>query len=209
MTPLPFPIKVDHREPDDMRLELEACGFVVDVKNNQPIDYIYNDIAISRKTCEDFAATLFDPKRDLFEEMDMMYDYPHKFLLIEGCWGEVFLQSSNIQNTMHSITGALASLIVRNGLKIIPSDDIAMSAYSIDRVCRKADENYQGPEFKPLRTAKKARMTDEEIAMSILMAVPGIGKKTAAKILDEYGSVAGWLNSSGDPKTRLFRLVVG
>jgi len=138
-----FELEMDSREPFEMKGFLEEIGFTVHIKNNKTIDYTYEDkIAFSRKTTEDFINTLYSRDRDLFAEMEKLADYPYRYLMISGNWQPILDASINALHTMHHIVGAITSLEVKHGLRVLSWLDDEMLAYGIYKVCEKTEEMF-------------------------------------------------------------------
>jgi ERCC4-type nuclease len=203
---LPEPVKVDHREPFDLHFLLFELGLEVKVVNNQPIDYIYRDIAFSRKTTTDFASTLFSGSRDLWLEMEKMEHYPYRYLLISGDWNDVLEWSSDPVAKMHSLIGAMVSVEGKYGVRVMHFPDDESLAYAMFKLCEKTyNGGRQTAHVK--KPTRKRGLSEKEQALTFLCSLPNIGKKTALNIIKEHGSVWDFLTSSEKRSGRIRRLL--
>lgn len=203
---LPEPIRVDHREPFDIHFLLYELGAEVEVVNNQTIDYLYREIAFSRKTTQDFAQTLYSGSRDLWLEMEKMEHYPNRYLLISGDWNDVLEWSNDPVGKMHSLVGAMISIETKYGVRVMHFMDDEMLAYGMFKICEKTYSKGRQMAHVKKPTRKKG-LTQREQALTFLCSLPQIGKKSALNIIKKYGSVWNYLTSDDKKASRLRRLL--
>ena len=121
---------IDDREPPSFaEIIAKNCPIPIDLKRLKTGDYVCEDVAIERKTINDFAASLKDKR--LFNQLERLRDFEHPFILISG-------QMSDLKSKInpHSILGAMAYL-ASQGITIIKIDSYEDLAHLILKLMEK------------------------------------------------------------------------
>ncbi len=144
-------------------------------------DYVISDrICIERKTISDFESSIMDGR--LFDQAKRMKGvYPSPMLLLEGMHSD-FRMGDNV------IVGAIAHLYVDAGIQVLLSAGPEESALLIESVARQ--EQAQGAR-EPSAKGGARLYTDREYEEAIVANLPGVGPKTARRLLEHFGSIRG------------------
>ncbi len=138
------------------------------------------DILIERKTVSDFISSILDGR--LFEQaLNLSRVSANPTFVIEG---EIRNGLRYFEN-VNAFWGALASLIYDFKLRVFftnSSEDTAALIYVISNRKKKIEEDVW---VKP----KKKKVTVEELQISVLTSLPGIGPTTAKRLLKALGSL--------------------
>ena len=121
---------IDCREPPSFaEIVAKNCPIPIDIQQLKTGDYVCEDVAIERKTIEDFASSLKD--RRLFKQFERLQNFEHPFILISG-------QMSDLKSKInpHSILGAIAYLASKN-ITIVKVDSYEDLAYLILKIFEK------------------------------------------------------------------------
>jgi len=173
-------IIMDYREKNSMVYsELINLGIDVEVKELKVADYIVKDIAIERKTVSDFISSMINKR--LSRQLQGMQQYKNRLLLIEGI-DEHELYSHEIpEKGIHpnAVRGFLLSIIFEHKTPIIFTKDSEDTAKFIS-VLAKRERKEASLNVSKNNLSKKERM------QFILEGFPGIGPKTAKKLLSHF-----------------------
>lgn len=173
-------IIMDYREKNSMVYsELINLGIDVEVKELKVADYIVKDIAIERKTVSDFISSMINKR--LSSQLQGMQQYKNRLLLIEGI-DEHELYSHEIpEKGIHpnAVRGFLLSIIFEHKTPIIFTKDSEDTAKFIS-VLAKRERKEASLNVSKNNLSKKERM------QFILEGFPGIGPKTAKKLLSHF-----------------------
>ena len=138
------------------------------------------DILIERKTVSDFISSIMDGR--LFEQASNLCRVSaNPTFIIEG---EIKNGLRYFEN-VNAFWGALASLIYDFKLRVFftdSSEDTATLIYVVANRKKKMEEDVW---VKP----KKKKVTVEELQISVLTSLPGIGPTTAKRLLKALGSL--------------------
>ncbi|OLS25409.1 MAG: hypothetical protein HeimC2_18660 [Candidatus Heimdallarchaeota archaeon LC_2] len=170
-------IVVDSREPQIVIEELQKLGVNVKKQVLSIGDYIIgSDHIIERKSGSDFVQSLYDTR--LFDQVHrMIEEYDNVIIILEGL--EV---DSEIRK---NIFGALAYLVIRRGITILPSTDKISTAHLIERLASWIQEEHVDPIL--MRGGPK-RLTLREKQEYFVQGLVGVGLKTAKLLLDNLGT---------------------
>ena len=183
-------IYADSRESSSQVLrELDHLEVEVKTRSLAVADYqVSEEVAIERKTTRDFVSSIMD-KRLHKQARELVENFKKPVMILEG----KNLYSGSIHP--NAIRGALASVAVDFKIPIIPTRSPTDTAAMIMRLAIR-EQMHQRPQIQ-VRTEKKP-LTLQEQQLYIIESLPNVGPVTARKLLDEFGSVKGVINSSKD-----------
>ena len=200
-------IFVDYREKNSMvASELIHLGFEVEFLELKVGDYLVNNIAIERKTISDFISSMINGR--LHKQINNLQQYENKLLLIEGI-NEQELYSDNAERGVSSnaIRGFLLSILLKHKIPIMFTKNSEDTARFIDVLARKK-------EVESSLNATKKSFNKKEQMQFILEGFPGIGPKTAKKLLEEFKTMKNIFNTPQEEiskvigkKADIFKLV--
>ncbi|MFH1711455.1 MAG: ERCC4 domain-containing protein [Nanoarchaeota archaeon] len=184
-------IIADHREKNSLVIsELTSLGADVRMEHLEVADFLIKDTAIERKTISDFLSSMISKR--LSQQLQNMQQYESKLLLIEGT-DEQHLYSENDDGVNpNAIRGFLLDILLKYKVPIIFTKDYKDTAKFLTVLAKKPSEISES-----LRAKRVSKTTDEQ-KQFILEGFPGIGAKTAKKLLKEYGSIKNIINSTED-----------
>ncbi|MGC9047198.1 MAG: ERCC4 domain-containing protein [Caldisphaera sp.] len=171
---------------------LESYGIIVIRRQLEEGDYIIPDmVIIERKSSYDFIKSLFDGR--LFDQAKRLYQkYQNIIYIVEGDFKKVILSWENREKQIES---ALISLIIDFNVKILWSIDTQSTANYIVAILKKSLSNKESAGDFIIH--KKPKIDENrEWQLYIIQSFPGVGDKTAEKILDHFGTLEKFFNSS-------------
>jgi Fanconi anemia group M protein len=174
---------VDHRERASVMVaELAKIGVVMDFKSLKVGDYLISEeIAIERKTLEDFASSILD--RRLFEQARALREtYPRPLLLLEGRGP---LRSGISQEALR---GAMTSVMMDMGVPMLWVKDAAEGALFIMTLCRREQRSEERD--LSLKDRRRAQTPDGEREY-VVASLPFVESKMAKRLLSKFHSVQG------------------
>jgi len=183
-------IIADYREKNSLVIsELIHEGLDIKFQELKVADYIVKDIAIERKTVSDFISSMVN--RRLLKQLKELQQYKNKLLVIEGIDEQELYTDSEERIGMHpnSIRGFLLSILIKHKIPIIftkNSEDTAKFILVLSK--RKSKE-------LSLNVSKKSLNKKEQLQF-ILEGFPGIGPKTAKKLLRKFKTIKNFVNAS-------------
>lgn len=183
-------ILIDYREKNCLiASELASIGFEIEFKELKVADYIVNEIAIERKTVNDFISSMIN--RRLIRQLEELQQYPNRLLIIEGIEEQELYNDSRDWKGMNpnAIRGFLLSILLRYKVPIIFSKNYKDTAKFISVLARK-----KGNEIS-LNVTKKT-LSKKERMQFILEGFPGIGPKTSKKLLKKFKTLRNILTAS-------------
>jgi len=180
---------VDYREKNSLvPSELLNLGFVLEFKELKIADYIVKDVAIERKTVDDFVSSMINKR--LFRQLEELQSYKKRLLIIEGIEErELYAENSGVNQK--AIKGFLLSIVLNYKVPIIFSKNAEDTASFIEILEKKEKKDFSW-------RAKKKIFTKKEQMEFILEGFPNIGVKKAKLLLKEKGSLENIFNSSLD-----------
>jgi len=186
-------VMADFREKDVIS-NLKSLGVIVNEVSLEVGDFILSDnrVVIERKTHSDFVSSIIDGR--LFEQSRLMKDnFEKPIIIIEGY--------SNRKINENALKAAVASIVVNYGVSLINTRNIFDTANTIYWIAKKEqEENKEGLAFKIGKKPKDEKMLQEFVVSSL----PGVSKKTAGKLLKEFGSIKDIFNAD---KMKLERVI--
>jgi Fanconi anemia group M protein len=179
----PVGLVVDYRERASLLVaELARLGVAMDFKSLKVGDYLVSEeIAIERKTLEDFAGSILD--RRLFEQARALREaYPRPLLLLEGRGP---LRSGISQEALR---GAMTSVMMDMGVPMLWVNDAAEGALFILTICRR-EQRGERRDFS-LKDRRRA-LTPEGEREYVVASLPFVEAKMAKRLLSTFRSVQG------------------
>jgi len=184
-------IIIDYREKNSLVVsELVALGLKVEIKELKVADYLVRDVAIERKTVSDFITSM--KNRRLIKQLEELQQYENRLLIIEGIDEQELYTDSEDRIGMHpnSIRGFLLSILLRYRVPIIFTKNYEDTAKFISVLSKRAE-----PKEAPLNVKKKALNKKEQLQF-IIEGFPGIGPKTAKKLLKKFKTIKNIIDAS-------------
>jgi len=184
-------IIADYREKNSLVIsELKKEGLDVELKELKVADYLVRGVAIERKTVSDFIGSMLNGR--LLKQLGELQQYDNKLLMIEGL-DEQELYSERNETGLHSnsVRGFLLSILLRHKVPIIFTKNSEDSAKFIELIARKKRAE------SPLNI-KKRSLDKKERMQFILEGFPGIGPKTARKLLEKFKTIKNILDASDE-----------
>jgi len=182
-------IIIDYREKNSLIVsELIHLGLKIEFKNLKVADYLVNDIAIERKTVSDFISSMIN--RRLLKQLEELQQYKNKLLIIEGTDEQELYTDSEEKIGVHpnSIRGFLLSILIKHKIPIIFTKDYEDSAKFISILSKRKHKELS------LNVSKKSLNKKEQLQF-ILESFPGIGPKTARKLLEKFKTIKNIINA--------------
>lgn len=171
---------IDYRERgSSIYSRLVEMGIEIEIRELKVADYIVNDVAIERKTVQDFISSMLNKR--LTNQLNSLQQYKNRILIIEGI-DEQELYSSDAPNIgihPNAIRGFLLSIILEHRTPIIFTKDSEDTATFISVLSKRKKRELS------LNVSKK-NLNKKERMQFILEGFPGIGPKTAKKLLSHF-----------------------
>ena len=191
-TPEKQKITVDYREKNSLVIsELASLGIGVDFQTLKVADYLVNGVAIERKTVSDFISSMMN--RRLVSQLEELQQYPNRLLIIEGLEEQELYSDEFSQHKigMHpnSVRGFLLSILLKYKVPIIFTRNYADTARFISVLLKKEEAEF------PLNVKKRA-LNKKEQMQYIFEGFPGIGPKTARKLLKKFRTIKSVINAT-------------
>ena len=181
-------IIVDYREKNSLVISsLINLGIEIEFKELKVADYIVKNVAIERKTVNDFISSMINKR--LFNQIQELQQYQNKLLLIEGVdEQELYSDDENGVNG-NAIRGFLLSILLKYNIPIIFTKNYEDSAKFISILSRKQTKEMA-------LKAKKRILNKKQQLQFIIESFPGIGPKTAQKLLKKFKTIQNIINAS-------------
>ena len=192
---LPKPkVVIDYREKQSLVVaELIKLGFEKEFKELKVADYIVNNVAIERKTVSDFISSMINKR--LINQLEELQQYPNKLLIIEGIDEQELYPENNGVNP-NSVRGFLLSILLKHKIPILFTQNYKDTAQFIYRIAMK---NNQEMGIRP----NKKSLSKKEQMQFILEGFPGIGPKTARRLLKEFSTLQNIFSAPQDELKKL------
>ncbi len=198
---------IDYREKNSLVVsELISLGLEIESRELKVADYLVNNIAIERKTISDFISSMINKR--LSRQIEELQQYRDKLLIIEGI-DEQELYSDDLEKGVNAnaIRGFLISILLKYKIPIIFTKNYEDTARFIAVLARKKETE------SSLNVSKKS-LNKKERLQFILESFPGIGPKTAKKLLSEFKTLKATINAPAEElkkiigkKADVFKLV--
>jgi len=181
-------IVVDEREkksgiPDLLR----GTGINLEI-NTLPVgDYIVApETVVERKTISDLVSSIFDGR--LFDQCNRLKEhYQFPILLIEGNIDEI----EELTENSLVFYGAISSIALDFKIPVIHTPNASHTAKLLVSMCSRKDAS-KGPFIKKIRKSNDIQKQQ----LSMLCSLPGVGEKTAIRMLEKFGTPLRVLSSS-------------
>ena len=182
-------IIVDYREKNCLiPYELIDLGIEVEFKELKIGDYIAGNVIIERKTISDFISSMLNKR--IFSQIEDLKQFENKLLIIEGIEErELYNDNNETGVNANAIRGLLLSITLKHKIPIIFTKNSEDTAKYLFILLNKKENEMS------LNAKKKARNKKEQLQF-ILEGFPGIGPKTAKKLLKEFKSIKNITNAS-------------
>ena len=181
-------IVVDEREkksgiPDI----LKGIGINLEIKTLPIGDYIVApETVVERKTISDLVSSIFDGR--LFDQCNRLKEnYKFPILLIEGNMDEI----EKLTENPFVFYGAISSIAIDFKIPVIPTPNAYHTSKLLISMCSRKD-TISGPFIKKIRKSNNLQRQQ----LSVLCSLPGIGEKTAIRMLEKFGTPLNVLCSS-------------
>ena len=158
---------------------LTAIGIKTEIKTLQIGDYIVGpETVVERKSIQDLISSVFDGR--LFDQCSRLKEhFQNPILLVEGNVDEI----ESITENPLVFYGALSTVAIDFKIPIIPTPNASHTAKLLVSLCSKK-ESIKGPFLKKIKKSNNIQKQQ----LSVLCSLPGIGEKTAIRILEKYDS---------------------
>jgi len=172
-------ITVDHREKNSLVIsQLIKLGLKINFDQLPIADYIINNIAIERKTLQDFKSSIINKR--IMKQLQGLKKYPQNLLILEGLKSEDPYSGNLHENAFR---GFLLSIALKNKIPIIFTLDSKDTAKYIYVLAKK-----QTRQDTPIRPSK-SNLSEQQQLQFILEGFPGIGPTSAKALLTNFKSI--------------------
>lgn len=184
-------IIADYREKNSLVIsELINLGIDIETKELKVADYLIAGTAVERKTVSDFINSMKNGR--LVNQLEELRQYESRLLVVEGVdEQELYSDDSSEDNIgMHpnSIRGFLLSILLNYKVPIIFTKNYEDTAKFLAVLCKKK------PREISLNIKKRAHNQKEQ-SQYVLESFPGIGPKTARKLLKKFRAIKDMINA--------------
>jgi Fanconi anemia group M protein len=183
-------IIIDYREKNSLiASELMGLGMEIEFRDLKVADYLVKGVAIERKTVSDFVSSMVN--RRLLKQLEEITQYKDRLLIIEGIDEQELYKDSSDWIGMHpnAIRGFLLSILLKYKVPIIFTKNYEDTAKFLSVLSKRK------PKELPLNVKKKNLDRKEQLQF-IIESFPGIGPKTAKKLLKEFHTIKNIINTS-------------
>lgn len=177
-------------------------GIIVKFKQLTIGDYIISgEYVIERKTIKDFVQSIFDGRLfDQAKRLALVSKFPT--FIIENPFSTILNEVKNV----NSIFGALIALSYSYKIHIFYSENIEQTATILATMAKHGKYEYPSETFLKIR--KKAETLKEKQEL-IISSIPGIGPKTAKRLLENFGSLKAIFTASPAQLSKIKGLNIG
>ncbi|MFH1365120.1 MAG: ERCC4 domain-containing protein [archaeon] len=183
-------VVVDYREKNCLvPSSLIRLGLEIEFTELKTGDYLVKDIIIERKTVSDFLSSMLNKR--LSNQLNKMNEYENKLLIIEGISEQELYSDSNPHKRINAnaIRGFLLSILLKHKIPILFTKDQEDTARMISILSKRKEKEISMKEKRKGNNSKEQKQLITE-------GFPGIGPKTAKKILEEFKSIKGFVNAT-------------
>ena len=158
---------------------LKAVGVNIEIKTLPIGDYIVApETVVERKSIQDLMSSIFDGR--LFDQCSRLKEhFQHPIILIEGNVDEI----DSITENPLIFYGALSTIAIDFKIPIIPTSSASHTAKLLVSMCSRK-QSHKGPFLKKIRKSNDLQKQQ----LSTLCSLPGVGEKTAIRMLKKFGS---------------------
>ena len=166
---------------------LKGIGINLEIKTLPIGDYIVApETVVERKTISDLVSSVFDGR--LFDQCNRLKEhYQFPILLIEGNIDEI----EELTENSLVFYGAISSIALDFKIPVIHTPNASHTAKLLMSMCSRKDAS-KGPFIKKIRKSNDVQRQQ----LSILCSLPGVGEKTAIRMLEKFGTPLRVLSSS-------------
>ena len=166
---------------------LKGIGINLEIKTLPIGDYIVApETVVERKTISDLVSSVFDGR--LFDQCNRLKEhYQFPILLIEGNIDEI----EELTENSLVFYGAISSIAIDFKIPVIHTPNASHTAKLLVSMCSRKDAS-KGPFIKKIRKANDIQKQQ----LSMLCSLPGVGEKTAIRMLEKFGTPLRVLSSS-------------
>ena len=166
---------------------LKEIGINLEIKTLPVGDYIVApETVVERKTISDLISSIFDGR--LFDQCNRLKEhYQFPILLIEGNIDEI----EKLTENPFVFYGAISSIVIDFKIPVIPTPNASHTSKLLISMCSRKDIA-SGPFIKKIRKSNNLQKQQ----LSMLCSLPGVGEKTAIRMLEKFGTPLKILNSS-------------
>ena len=166
---------------------LKEIGINLEIKTLPVGDYIVApETVVERKTISDLISSIFDGR--LFDQCNRLKEhYQFPILLIEGDINEI----EKLTENPFVFYGAISSIVIDFKIPVIPTPSASHTSKLLISMCSRKDMA-SGPFIKKIRKSNNLQKQQ----LSMLCSLPGVGEKTAIRMLEKFGTPLKILNSS-------------
>ena len=173
-------IVIDERErKSGIPKLLQTIGVNVEVKTLPIGDYIVShETVVERKSIHDFMSSVFDGR--LFDQCNRLKDhFQFPIILLEGNVDEI----ESISENPLVFYGALSTVAIDFKIPIIPTPNASHTAKLLVSLSSRK-ESPKGPLLKKIKKSNDIQKQQ----LIVLCSLPGVGEKTAIRMLEKFGS---------------------
>ena len=181
-------IVIDEREKKSgIPKLLKAIGVNIELKTLPIGDYIVShETVVERKSINDLISSIFDGR--LFDQCNRLKDhFQFPVILLEGNVDEI----ESITENPLVFYGALSTIAVDFKIPVIPTPNASHTAKLLVSLSSRK-ESIKGPLLKKIKKSNDIQKQQ----LIVLCSLPGIGEKTAIRMLEKFGTPLKALSSS-------------
>jgi len=158
---------------------LKGIGISLEIKTLPIGDYIVApETVVERKTISDLVSSIFDGR--LFDQCNRLKEhYQFPILLIEGNFDEI----EKLTENWLVFYGAISSIVIDFKIPIIPTPNAYHTAKLLASMCSRKNAT-KGPFIKKIKKSNDLQKQQ----LSVLCSLPGVGEKTAIRMLEKFGT---------------------
>ena len=173
-------IVVDEREKKSgIPSLLKGIGINLEIKTLPVGDYIVApETIVERKSISDLVSSIFDGR--LFDQCNKLKEhFQFPIILIEGDMDKI----EELTENPFVFYGAVSSVAIDFKIPIISTHNASHTAKLLVSMCSRKDTT-RGPFIKKIR--KSDNLQSQQL--SVLCSLPGVGEKTAIRMLEKFGT---------------------
>ncbi len=173
-------IVVDEREKKSGIPDLlNGIGINLEIKMLPVGDYIVApETIVERKSISDLVSSIFDGR--LFDQCNRLKEhFQFPIIVIEGNVGEI----EELTENPFVFYGAVSSVAIDFKIPIIFTPNASHTAKLLVSMCSRKDVT-KGPFIKKIRKSDDLQKQQ----LSVLCSLPGVGEKTATRMLEKFGT---------------------
>lgn len=183
-------IVIDTREKNSLVIsELAEQGMSYELRPLAVADYIIGDIAIERKTVNDFISSMLNKR--LLRQLEDLKQYPKKLLIIEGLEEQELYTEEGSGINPNAIRGMLLSVVLNYQVPIIFTKNYRDTVSFLILLEKRQN---RGEKEISLRVRKKTNNIYEQQQI-IVEGFPGIGPSTAKALLKKFKTIKAIINA--------------